>query len=384
MSKEIKAVHRLIRIEADTAGNAPKKINLMREGHWHTPWHGAFEMTGTDLADMIIHFEEGIGLVAGETKRAPLNYGHDRGGKAAGWITKLYLEADGAELWGDVDWTPEGERAVKEGEYAYISPEWNPRGWAWEDPEEEGKFVENVFTGAALTNIPLFKDLKPVMASAGTGEGKQTKNGGAMDLEQVRAKKLEELSDDEKTFLSEHKAELTDEERTTFELEAEPAEPAEPTEPVEPTEPTEPVQASAKAGISDAELTQLRADAAAGREAREELTRSRMEASADAAVSRGAIKSDQKDKLVDMLVKASAEQRAAIQEFVKALPDNSLLAGELGSGDAGSASAQDELATRSANAVKESAGKLSYADAMKGILASDSGLRLRVEAERNQ
>ena len=39
-----------------------------------------------------------------------------------------------------------------------------------------------------------------------------------MDLSEVRVKKLEDLTDEEKAFLTEHKADLTDEERTTFQL----------------------------------------------------------------------------------------------------------------------------------------------------------------------
>ena len=211
-----KAVQRLISLKADANGNVvvPDRINLMNVGHWHTPWHGAFEMTPSDLADMVINFENGVGAVEG-SKKLPINYGHDISGKAAGWITKLTLENNGSELWGDIEWTPHGKEMLATAEFRYISPEWNPRDFPWENPEIEGEFVDNVITGAGLTNIPLFKKLQPIMASEDAGRSDTSKQdeGGDMDLEQVRVKKPEDLTEDEKAFLDEHKADLTDDER---------------------------------------------------------------------------------------------------------------------------------------------------------------------------
>ena len=87
--------------------------------------------------------------------------------KAAGWIKRIRVEAVNgtAALMGDVEWTPAAVQAIKDGEWRYLSPEFNPRGYPWEDPEQEFTFVDNVLTGAALTNIPLFKKLKPITAS---------------------------------------------------------------------------------------------------------------------------------------------------------------------------------------------------------------------------
>ncbi|VXC39051.1 hypothetical protein PLANTIT3_80094 [Plantibacter sp. T3] len=88
------------------------------------------------------------------------------------------------------------------------------------------------------------------------------------------AKALADLTDEEKTFIDEHKAELTDEERTKFEIAEEaPAEPATPA----PAEGGAPAEASALHGITAEEAAQLRADAKAGREAKIELDKSRYE-----------------------------------------------------------------------------------------------------------
>src|SRR4051794_10483511 len=116
-----KAVQRLIKIEADENGNPPSRIHLLSVGHWHTPWHGAFEHTSADLAEMVEHFNEGIGLVEGSNKFA-INYSHNGGERAAGWVTELGLDNDGTELWAEnVEWTPAGSQALKDKEFRYIS-----------------------------------------------------------------------------------------------------------------------------------------------------------------------------------------------------------------------------------------------------------------------
>lgn len=370
-----KAIQRVITLKADASGNPPTSIHLMTTGHWHAPWHGNFEMTPDDLDQMVANFNAGEATVEGSHK-LPINYGHDISGKAAGWVTRIYTQNEGTELWGDVEWTPEGERMLQDGEFKYISPEWNPRSFPYQDPEDEERWIDNVFTGAGLTNIPLFKKLKPIMASRVPGSSVKANQpkGGDMDLEKVRVKKPEELTDDEKAFLEEHKADLSDEERTAFGLEVEP----EPTPEPQPSQ-----QASAvNGGLTASQIKQLQADAAAGRAAQQELLKSRLTASVDSAIARGAIKSDQKQEAVDVLMASSETGREKLLSFIKNLPENKLLASEIGDGGTDARSAQDELADRAANVVKESDGKVSYADAIKGVMASDSALRDRVTAER--
>lgn len=331
-----KAVQRLIRIEADVQGKPPASIHLLDVGHWHTPWHGAFEHTSADLAEMVEHFDQAVGLHIESDVKAPVNEGHDRGGKAVGWITELYLENDGTELHGKVIWTKSGAQMIAEGEYKYISPEWNPREFPWEDPEEEGRFVENVFTGAALTNIPLFKKLTPIMASADAGgsDNRNKHQGGDMNLAQLRVKKSEELTAEERTFLEEHQAELTAEERETFGFETETDEEREKREAEEQAaaEKAEAEkQAASKQGsqgtvtIDATKLASLEADAKAGREAAATLLRNELTASVEKHVKRGAIKSDELASTVDMLTASSESDRKVQLAFMDKLPDNPML-----------------------------------------------------------
>lgn len=377
-----------IAIQADAQGQPPKVIELLRVGKWETSWHGDFEITPEDITEFAANFSEGIGLVAAD-KKMPINYGHMAHDKAAAWVDKVYPSDDGQALLGEPDWTPAATEAIKAGEWKYISPEFNPRAFPWEDPEEEFKFVKNVITGAALTNIPLFKNLKPVMASRVTGSRDNNNEGDDMDLEEVRAKKLEELTEEEKTFLAEHKADLTDDERKAFGLEEAGGDPEndpkdDPENPEE-EQGGEPKKASVNGGLTAEQIAQLQADAKAGREAQQELLKTRLTASVQSHIDRGAIKSDQLDAAVSLLMASSDSQRGKLEEFLKGLPENKLVsAGEKGHGGGVAASAQDELMERAHKVVADSKGKTQLGKAIQEVLRADSSLKERVEAERSE
>lgn len=328
-----------VRIKADSEGNAPQTIELLRTGTWSTPWHGDFTITREDLLEFVANADQGIGLVAADPK-IPLNYGHAAYDKAAGWIPRLYVSDDGEALLGDPEWTPAATEAIKAKEWKYISPEFNPRSWPWEDPEEEHRFVNNVLTGAALTNIPLFKKLKPITASRLPGgvkasEEKPNDEGESMTIEEILAKAAADRTDEEKAFLNDHKAELTEDQlkQLTDEDEADDPAPASEEAPAEEEAAPEggaPVEASALKGITEAELAQLRADAQAGREAKAELEKTKTEALVDRHISAGRIKSGERDKTVQMLLASKGEARTQLEAFIESLAPNALLANEQG------------------------------------------------------
>ncbi|MDR6794728.1 phage I-like protein [Pseudarthrobacter oxydans] len=336
----IKGFHNLVKISADAEGNAPKTIELLRAGKWNTPWHGDFEITPEDIQQYVLNASNGVGLVEADPK-VPVNYGHASYDKAAGWMPRVYASDDGQALLGDVDWTPAAEKAIKDGEWKYISPEFNPSSYPWEDPEEEFHFVKNVITGAALTNIPLFKKLKPIQASRlpnqkvkadaiGTSDNKE---GDNMTLEEIRAKEVAELTDEEKSFLAEHKTELSTEELEKYSLK-EAEKPAAEEQEEKPEQ--KQVEASAIKGITAEELAQLRADAEAGREAKRELEETKARTFVQASIETGRLKSDQLDGTVKLLLASKGEQRTQLEAFINGLPENKLItADELGSGKGG-------------------------------------------------
>ncbi|MFJ6416482.1 phage protease [Paeniglutamicibacter sp. NPDC091659] len=413
----IKAFRTLVKIKADAEGNAPKTIELLKTGSWETPWHGEFEITPQDIQEFVRHFEQGVGLVE-DDKQAPINYGHKAADKASGWMPKLYADDSGTALLTDPNWTPAAVQAIKDGEWKYISPEFNPRNYPWENPEQEYEFVPNVLTGAALTNIPLFKKLKPVTASrlpsktvkaAATGDSEQHNDeGDHMTLEEIRAKQVADLTAEEKAFLADNKADLSAEELTKYELEdtseadekaaadkeaadKAAADEAKATADAEAAEAArvavEGVEASAKpVSITADRLAKLEADAAAGRKAQDQLERNEAKATVSASVQAGQIKSGDAEKWTNQLLASKGADRTQLEALLKGLPVNKDLGEELG--DAGAnvhADAMKEVDTRvktvRADARKENK-ELSYSEARKQVLDADANLKEQLKEEQ--
>lgn len=146
------------KILADSSSVAPNVINLLKVGRWETPYHGDIELTGNDLREMVANCERGEGLVD-QDREAPVIYFHEGEKIAAGWIKRVFVDVlDGVEsLMGEVEWTPAGKQKLEDRELKYLSSEFNPRSYPWEDPLQAMRLVVNVITGAALTNIPLLR-----------------------------------------------------------------------------------------------------------------------------------------------------------------------------------------------------------------------------------
>jgi phage I-like protein len=125
------AVHGTAIEDADLSSSAPPQwVMLIPAGEFSgRDGRGPFR-----LADpaRVIAATEALGLTAG----VPIDYDHatdfaapkGRPAPAAGWIREL-AERDGA-LWGRVEWTPHGAKAITSREYRYISPvfQYSPDG----------------------------------------------------------------------------------------------------------------------------------------------------------------------------------------------------------------------------------------------------------------
>lgn len=375
-----------VRIEADSEGHAPKSIQLLHVGEWNAPWHGDFEITEADIHEFVRNFEAGVGLQA-DDKQAPVNYGHNSADKAAGWIESVRAESvDGLlSLMGDVRWTPQGAQKIADKEYRYISPEFNPRSLRWEDPEEEWRFVANVLTGAGLTNIPLFKKLKPVMASARPGSSKNNQGEDHMDLAALRAKNKEDLEEAELTFLGEHKAELSTEELAKFEFTTEDsgAGTGEGEDQGEGEDEQKPnVQASAKTvSISASELSALKASAKRADELAAKIDRQEAETVVDKAINAGQIKSGDRENWTNQILASQGTARKGLETLLASLPKNEQLSVEAGSSAEGSGdSATTQVFSKATEMVKADS-KLSHRDAVLQVLKADSDLAKRFHEE---
>ncbi|WP_166792648.1 phage protease [Cryobacterium algoricola] len=316
----------------------------------------------------------GVGLPE-DDPRIVINYSHKGAEKAAGWISPSTLRAEIVDgilsVVGDPEWTPAGIQALKDKEFCYISPEFNPRALPWEDPEQEWHFVANVLTGAGLTNIPLFKKLKKVSASERPASNKPNEGEPmTFKLEEVRVLKADALNTEQKAFLVEHKNELTKEERKEFGIKAD----------------AKPVAASVtgQVMITASELSQLKADAAQGVIAAQRLERNEASSFVSDQIKAGRVKSGEKESTIDMLMAADEGTRATMKTFIEKLPENKAINAEaLGDGgEAAAATASDELNVEADKVVASSNGKTRYSEAVKQVLASNKELRTRVDAER--
>jgi hypothetical protein len=217
-NKTMKSVSATV-IAADEKGSLPTKIKVLPYGEWNTYWYGMVVMTKEIAEQMVAYFSRGV------RKGVPIDVDHD-GGKAAGWVEQLTAEEDG--LYADIDWTSYGKELLTEKIYRLFSPEWS---FDWVDPQTS-THQGPVFLAGTLTNRPLLKEL-PLLASEKGAESRAqqvdlTKNNEIMLLlgeeqimtvQEILAKKAADRTEEEKAFLTEHVAELSEEQKAQLQAE---------------------------------------------------------------------------------------------------------------------------------------------------------------------
>ena len=154
------------------------RVQLLRTGKFE---EGALVLDEVILASLKKNFDAKVrGYTDG---KLPIDYFHEGWKEAAGWISALYLEANGTELWADVQWTPKAMECIGGGEIRYLSVEFS---FDYQDNESNQKFGPTLF-GAGLTNRPFVKGMKPVVQLSEKG-GK-----GNMELKEA-LEKIQTLS----------------------------------------------------------------------------------------------------------------------------------------------------------------------------------------------
>jgi hypothetical protein len=421
-------------LAAATGGDTiPTKIELLKVGMWDTPTHGMFMVTPEDLNQYKENFDNGVAQ-AGDSGIL-IDYDHESklgdDSKAAGWIKGLSIgnDANGIPtLYADpVEWTGLGKRDLLEKNYKCISPEFYPesRG-GWEDPEEFGHYIPNVLAAAGLVNRPLFKGLQPILASATSSEGgsgdknviyiSASEKGKIMPtLEEVRAKDANSLTEEDKTFLTEHKQELNAEEQKKFgfevtatqeteeqkkereaaeakaveekaaadKLAAEQAEAARNTAPD--LSHAQPVMASAIKG-DEGKVVMAAAEVKALHDFKHTAERKETESFVDAQIARGAIVASEKGNIVQTLMGANEATRKTLESTFKNLPDNPVLASENGSnekaGQAITASAQIKTKAEAIVAsATEKGEKMDIGTAMSKVMKDEPELAKQYQNE---
>lgn len=135
------------------------EILLAVTGEWQGHYNGAFKITPLDIKKMIENFNDRkIDLVIDYEHQSL--YGTEA--PAAGWITKLFVKADGEELWGKAMWSDKAAEYIKNDEYRYLSPVFNFDARDNKSGANIGVRLESV----GLTNTPFLDELGEVRANS--------------------------------------------------------------------------------------------------------------------------------------------------------------------------------------------------------------------------
>jgi phage I-like protein len=128
-------------------------FEVAKTGRWNDWRYGIFEVKSEQLEEMVSHFNEDLLEI-----KCALDLNHDPDGGALAWIAELKVEG-GSLMARFEDWTEDGERKIRTGEYRYFSIEFGP----FSKPSEDGKSTveyQNVLRGIAVTNRPVLKGMK--------------------------------------------------------------------------------------------------------------------------------------------------------------------------------------------------------------------------------
>ena len=252
----------------DNDGKLPTEIQVLPKGEWLTVPYGPMSIDENVFEQMVANFDSNV------RKRVPIDVDHD-GGKAAGWIKKLINKADEG-LWAAVKWTSYGEGLLRDQLYALFSPEWS---FDYLDPEKSTHHGAVLIAGS-LTNRPLFKELKPLVANDGAkghNSSKLTSNSTIvlllgseeqknMTIAEILAKKPADRTDEEVKQLNEA-TDLSDEQKSQLE--------------------TEKAEADAAAAQAQADADKAKADAEAAAQAEKEKVEKEADAEAKTASEKG-------------------------------------------------------------------------------------------------
>jgi phage I-like protein len=380
--------------EGSTDAQVPSEIHVVPTGKWDHPAYGEMEITTAHIAEFAKNFKDKV------RRDIPITQGHDNGMSggelpAIGWFTDV-VDRGVNGLWAGVKWTDEGVQLLKQRAFKYFSPEFYEM---YEDPETRKKY-NHVLVGGALTNKPYFKELEAVVAFSEPSIIHQFSED--MNLKDIVSKKPEELSDEEKAFVRDHKSELSLEEATAFasvlddagetdeekaareakEAEEKAAADAAAAKAEEERQAAERAANGKKIFMSEAEVKILRDKADAGQRALEKIEASERTAVAEKLTfsqtnTAGRFLPKQKDALVGFIKTLSERQRDQFVNLVNnmAKADTSIFS-EIGDGGTTEVSVFAEVEAKVKDAMKAN-DKLTYSEALKKVFAENPELHTR-------
>lgn len=392
----------------------PDAVHLIPIGQWEHDMYGPILITNNDIREFKMNFDARI------RKGVYITAGHEGCEEypAQGWITAVEMRDNG--LWGSVEWNELGKQTLSDKQYKFISPEFYTM---YEDPQTH-EIYRNVLIGAALTKSPYFKELEAVIFSDKNIKNKFNENkNNNMNLTDLIAKDIATLTDEEKAFIKDNSADLTDEQKETYaaiievkeeekteetstetekteeeapadEEKVEEETPAEetPAEEPAPEEGTEKVEASEKnksVMISASELATLKDNAAKGELAFKELRTAKLDAEIKAMTFNsetnpvGRFLPKSADILRSFMESLDDKQLLSFKSIVTQLPKTATIFSEDGAEDGAEGTAVNEMEAK-VSAVLKANDKLTYGDALKLVMSENKGLGERYEKELGQ
>lgn len=368
-------------IKASDSGELPTEIQVLLPGDWtYNLKYPPFQVTAEHIRQMVANFKASV------RKDVMIDVDHD-GGKAAGWVVDL-IDKAGEGLWAKVDWTVYGEDLLKNRLYKLMSPEFS---LDYLDPEN-GQPYGAVFIAGSLVNRPLFKKLNAVVAS----EKGLTSTSGimlvlsqeTMTLEEIKTKNKEDLTPEEVTFLKEHSAELSDEEKTKFDLVEQPKEDPKIEEPKsEDPKPEEPKVEEPKVedpkpepevkGSESETVTIKASEYAEFMKAKAALIAKEASETIQAFVCNekgGVIMDKDKDAFTSFYLKCSDEQKVEFKKLLALIPKKVIIAGEIGEGQGASSKNPLEQVEELIAQKMKANEKVDYATALSSVRTENPDL----------
>jgi hypothetical protein len=385
-------------------GDPPEEIQILPTGEWDHPFYGKFSITEKDIEEYKQNFDGNV------RRDIPINAGHDNGMSggelpAVGWFKELVNKgSDG--LWATIEWTKQGKELLAQKAYKYFSPEFAQK---YNDPESRRNY-RNVVVGGALTNKPYFKVLQAVV------QGSETElddpNGDfpvitlsekfiinpsddhMLKLENIVKKAASELNDEEKSFLREHKSELSEDNQKKFSeaLADEGGEGGNEDTPDVPSSQPTPEKKEAKepaqpgmVTLSEAELKILREKADKGVDAERQVREMKFSTEVQGMIfseanKTGKVAPKSKDKVVAFMMSLNDAQLTSFREIVKELPE-AMRFEEIGDGGNQGDGSAGEQATKLATELAKSE-KISFTDALERVFAENPQLHKDYQTEQ--
>lgn len=168
----------------DQAPMTERWYTVAKCGRYYDWRYGTFEVNRELLLAIKRNFDANVFGV-----KIALDCNHEPDHKAMAWVAELAVEGDDMRARFE-DWTPEGEKAVTDGEYRYFSIEFGPF-----DRPVEGDRVEtvpDVLMGIAMTNRPVLKGMDGTFAEK---EREANKTGDEPDKGMAMIKVVQKFAD---------------------------------------------------------------------------------------------------------------------------------------------------------------------------------------------